>query len=794
MDYLTLFKDTFHDFGRRFLVFGLILYSATVMVELVRQILLENLHALAYREFGSGFFMGEILKEFATRPMLLLLPLTSMFFALWGFASLYFSFRGENIKNSITHGLKTLPSYAGFVITATLLTTLGFGILTIPGFELLMRLSIIATPLAGSATLFAALAFVILGIPGIYLLVSFSNGPFILLLEKNNIGKSLLESHRRISAHWFLAASFLGLSLLVAGLAYYFFSWLIFTLKLAFIPDLSFRGESMLRVFFYSIPWVICASFFDLAVYKLYVKFSNQNPEPQNNPITAPNKENKDQIAFSSSTLKMVSIITLIAFISVFAMTPIPVYAGGNSGIFGILIGLAAAATCVFAGCAGLIGWSVAAPVLFSTGVAVGTFSSVAIAATAVIATVGAVITVGSTALGIANTINAGNACAGSYDAFFGTCTKGTQNIYTKKDAKFANIGFGNIATPEEFSANPTIKNSVTINWKADAPLGVREYIKVQDTKTGAIVYGSSVRACTDPTQFSQGSSPSPTASDIILLPYGHSFKTSIDYEMCIQIKSKSKGFEALCILGTGPKSFDNVGIFNGPGTAVGCGCDPALVKFGVTPCGTLVDTDFTTPKLPISVDLKANGSDKPIIDKNKSVTLAWTSEYATSCTASGSWTGEKPVNGSEIVIPTVGKEIFTLTCNNASDSAAVSDSVGFGISSDSDKSIKIFNNPSINFGDSSEPLGPLKIVDFNISNPLKPGDTINVAWSVSGATKCEVDNAIGKIPCSGSVDVTFVKTTTFTLTATDANGNKISATKTVSVKKIPSTKEIKPE
>ena len=63
--------------------------------------------------------------------------------------------------------------------------------------------------------------------------------------------------------------------LALAVIAYYGLSRIIFTLKLAFIPDLSFRGETSLRIFLYSIPWVIVASFFDLAIYKVYLRLKS---------------------------------------------------------------------------------------------------------------------------------------------------------------------------------------------------------------------------------------------------------------------------------------------------------------------------------------------------------------------------------------------------------------------------------------------------------------------------------------------------------------------------------------
>lgn len=55
-------------------------------------------------------------------------------------------------------------------------------------------------------------------------------------------------------------------------------------------------------------------------------------------------------------------------------------------------------------------------------------------------------------------------------------------------------------------------------------------------------------------------------------------------------------------------------------------------------------------------------------ITLGQSVTLTWSSNSGTSCTASGAWSGSRPANGSETVMPTAaGSETFRLTCGGAS-------------------------------------------------------------------------------------------------------------------------------
>jgi hypothetical protein len=55
--------------------------------------------------------------------------------------------------------------------------------------------------------------------------------------------------------------------------------------------------------------------------------------------------------------------------------------------------------------------------------------------------------------------------------------------------------------------------------------------------------------------------------------------------------------------------------------------------------------------------------------------------------------------------------------------------------------------------------------------------------WSVSNATKVEIDHGIGVVSFIGSMTVTLTETTTYTLTATNADG-QVTKTCTINVKK----------
>lgn len=89
------------------------------------------------------------------------------------------------------------------------------------------------------------------------------------------------------------------------------------------------------------------------------------------------------------------------------------------------------------------------------------------------------------------------------------------------------------------------------------------------------------------------------------------------------------------------------------------------------------------------TVDIKANSSDGPItVPGSSSVNLTWTSTNAETCTASGSWLGEKPLSGTEttrslnLILSPTGERVFSLTCTGyggtTTDSVTINLSIGF--------------------------------------------------------------------------------------------------------------------
>jgi len=64
------------------------------------------------------------------------------------------------------------------------------------------------------------------------------------------------------------------------------------------------------------------------------------------------------------------------------------------------------------------------------------------------------------------------------------------------------------------------------------------------------------------------------------------------------------------------------------------------------------------------------------VVDAGGAVTLNWSSQYATSCTGSGGWSGDKAISGQQQISPLQNNQTFTLNCEGAGGSAVAMVSV----------------------------------------------------------------------------------------------------------------------
>lgn len=133
-----------------------------------------------------------------------------------------------------------------------------------------------------------------------------------------------------------------------------------------------------------------------------------------------------------------------------------------------------------------------------------------------------------------------------------------------------------------------------------------------------------------------------------------------------------------------------------------------------------------------------------------QSATLSWTSTRATSCTASGAWSGSQAVSGTATVTPNaVGTNTYTLTCT------------GPGGTVDASATVTATARPPQ--------------VSFSVNPPRIPlGQSATLTWSVTDADSCQASDAwTGTQPLSGSLVVTpaAIGNFTYTLTCTGTGG-----------------------
>lgn len=143
----------------------------------------------------------------------------------------------------------------------------------------------------------------------------------------------------------------------------------------------------------------------------------------------------------------------------------------------------------------------------------------------------------------------------------------------------------------------------------------------------------------------------------------------------------------------------------------------------------------------PVSVDLKGPES----IGCQENFTLTWTSINATSCLASGAWSGTKAVNGSQSMAAIQGSKTYILTCtgNDGSDT----DSVTVSVSGDV---------PVAEAGDDKEIFESSSILLDGSST----GSNLTYSWTCNGGTLSDASSAkaVFQAP-SVSVDTYYVCT-----------------------------------
>jgi hypothetical protein len=131
--------------------------------------------------------------------------------------------------------------------------------------------------------------------------------------------------------------------------------------------------------------------------------------------------------------------------------------------------------------------------------------------------------------------------------------------------------------------------------------------------------------------------------------------------------------------------------------------------------------------------------------------TLTWSSSDATSCTASGGWSGDEPLNGSVSTGPLSVTASFSLNC--AGPGGSTGQTVGVTVT--------------------GSPPAPTVTLTLNPTTIVSGGSAM-LAWSSTNASSCSASGGWnGGEPISGSLSTgALAATTSYTLTCTGAGGS----------------------
>lgn len=160
-----------------------------------------------------------------------------------------------------------------------------------------------------------------------------------------------------------------------------------------------------------------------------------------------------------------------------------------------------------------------------------------------------------------------------------------------------------------------------------------------------------------------------------------------------------------------------------------------ALLSFGIVAgCNGSGDEEQAASPLPggggtqpaPTVSITANPA---TIDSGNSTTLSWNASNASSCTATGGWSGSKPTDGSESSGTLSGDTTFELSCDGPG--GTTSDSVVVTVN-----------------GGGAAPVLTLSVSPTQVT----AGDTATLTWTSSNTTSCLASGAwMGSKPLNGS-------------------------------------------
>jgi hypothetical protein len=162
--------------------------------------------------------------------------------------------------------------------------------------------------------------------------------------------------------------------------------------------------------------------------------------------------------------------------------------------------------------------------------------------------------------------------------------------------------------------------------------------------------------------------------------------------------------------------------------------------------CGFAI-TNPSNPKPTVDMGVSLSSA-----NPGEKVVLSWAAANATTCTASGDWSGTKPLHGYELIYPTSAKS-FTLTCTGPGGSTSYTRPLGLRTAY-------------------TGSLAPSMDVTAS-ATAINPGQSTTISWTSNGATSCNGYGALsGTLSTSGSKIVTPISwMTRYAVTCKNATG-----------------------
>ena len=178
-------------------------------------------------------------------------------------------------------------------------------------------------------------------------------------------------------------------------------------------------------------------------------------------------------------------------------------------------------------------------------------------------------------------------------------------------------------------------------------------------------------------------------------------------------------------IWGISPRSLNGTsgGSTSGSGSTTSGGTTSGGTTTGGTTTGT---TTPTTPPAPV-VSLSASLSS---VQSGGSSTLTWSATNATSCTASGAWSGSKATSGSLALTGLASTGLYNLSCSG--DGGSGSASLTIYVSTATTGSTTAQLSP-LNFGSYADGADPAGWMDTGANNSLSSDETLFKVFTVGG-------------------------------------------------------------